>query len=264
MPVAPFRLGYVPGVTPAKWVRTWTERYRLPLELVPLTAPTAAAALAERAVDVALLRPPVDPETVSAIPLYTEVTVVIAAKDHALAALDSEEEVTATDLAGEVLLHPLDDVYPDTSHLPGPALDHRPATTADAIELAAAGTGLLIVPMSLARLHHRRDLLYRTLAGAPGAPVLLAWPTAQTTDAVEDFIGIVRGRTVNSTRGRPLAPETDPAGRPDRSSLARSPREGSAARTTPGQGGRPTKGGHRRRPSSARGRRPGPRRRGRR
>ena len=262
MPAAPFRLGYVPGVTPAKWVRTWTERHRLPLELVPLTAPTAAAALAEQTVDAALLRPPVDPETVSAIPLYTEVTVVIAAKDHALAALDPEEEATVTDLAGEVLLHPLDDVYPDTSHLPGPALDHRPATTADAIELAAAGTGLLIVPMSLARLYHRRDLLYRTLADAPGAPVLLAWLTAQTSDAVEDFIGIVRGRTVNSTRGRPLQPES--AGRPDRNSSARSPRDGPGARTTPDQGDRPTRGEHRRRPSSARGRRPGPRRRGRR
>ena len=262
MPAAPFRLGYVPGVTPAKWVRTWTERHRRPLELVPLTAPTAAAALAEHTVDAALLRPPVDPETVSAIPLYTEVTVVVAAKDHALAALGPAEEATATDLAGEVLLHPLDDVYPDTSHLPGPALDHRPATTADAIELAAAGTGLLIVPMSLARLYHRRDLLYRTLADAPGAPVLLAWLTAQTSDAVEDFIGIVRGRTVNSTRGRPLQPES--AGRPDRNSSARSPRDGPGARTTPDQGDRPTRGEHRRRPSSARGRRPGPRRRGRR
>ncbi|WP_147918669.1 LysR substrate-binding domain-containing protein [Ruania zhangjianzhongii] len=264
MPVAPFRLGYVPGVTPAKWVRTWTERHQLPLELVPLTAPTAAAALTEGTVDAALLRPPVDSETVSAIPLYTEVTVVVAAKDHALAALEAEEEATAADLAGDVLLHPLDDVYPDTSHLPATVLDHRPATTADAIELAAAGTGLLIVPMSLARLYHRRDLLYRTLAGAPGAPVLLAWLTEQTTDAVEDFIGIVRGRTVNSTRGRRLEPEADPSDQSGRDSGAPSARGGSAARARPGQGGGPAKGAYRRRPSSARGQRPGSRRRGRR
>ena len=262
MPVAPFRLGYVPGVTPAKWVRTWTERHRRPLELVPLTAPTAAAALTEGTVDAALLRPPVDPETVSAIPLYTEVTVVIAAKEHALAALEPDEAATAADLAGEVLLHPIDDVYADTDHLPGTVLDHRPATTADAIELVAAGTGLLIVPKSLARLHHRRDVIHRPLAGAPGAPVLLAWLTDHTTDAVEDFLGIVRGRTGNSTRGRPLDPETDradPAGQSSRSRTG-----GPAAPTSRGQGGGTAKGAHRRRPSPARGKRPGSRRKGRR
>lgn len=270
MPVAPFRLGYVPGVTPAKWVRTWSERHRLRLELVALTSPTAAAALAERRVDAALLRPPVDSETVSAIPLYTEVTVVVAARDHPLAALEADEQATAADLAGEVLLHPLDDVYPGTGHLPATVLDHRPDTTAEAIELAAAGTGLLIVPMSLARLHHRRDLVHRPLAGAPGAPVLLAWLTEHTTEAVEDFIGIVRGRTVNSTRGRRLDAQRDPPEQSDppaqtgTRSRSAARRGGPAARSSRGQGESTTAGGRRRRPSSARGKRPGPRRKGRR
>src|SRR5699024_1716570 len=88
MPDAVFRLGFVPGVTPAKWVRPWRQRHGMPLELVPLTHPTGAAALSDGTVDAALLRPPVDHETVSAIPLYTEVTVVLAPKDHPLAALE--------------------------------------------------------------------------------------------------------------------------------------------------------------------------------
>lgn len=203
MPVDAFRLGFVPGVTPAKWVRTWRERHRLPLELHQLEAADAPTALADDEVDVALLRPPVDPETVSAIPLYSEVTVVIAAKDHPLAALTPREEVEPADLLDEVFLVPQDDVYPDQEHVPGRVLEHRPATTADAITLVAAGTGLLIVPMSLARLHHRRDLIHRPLAGGPPVQVLLAWLTEHYNDEVEDFIGIVRGRTVNSTRGRP-------------------------------------------------------------
>src|SRR5699024_3056283 len=82
MPDAVFRLGFVPGVTPAKWVRTWRQRHGMPLELVPLTHPTGAAALSDGTVDAALLRPPVDHETVSAILLYTEITVVLAPKDH--------------------------------------------------------------------------------------------------------------------------------------------------------------------------------------
>ena len=203
MPVDAFRLGFVPGVTPAKWVRTWRERHRLPLELHQLEAAGAPTALADHEVDMALLRPPVDPQTVSAIPLYNEVAVVIAAKDHPLAALAPREEVEPADLQDEVFLVPQDDVYPDQEHVPGRMLEHRPATTADAITLVAAGTGLLIVPMSLARLHHRRDLIHRPLAGGPPAQVLLAWLTELYSDEVEDFIGIVRGRTVNSTRGRP-------------------------------------------------------------
>src|SRR5207302_8879568 len=82
----------------------------------------------------------------------------------------------------------------------------RPATTADAIELVAAGVGLLLVPQSLARLHHRRDLTYRPVLDVPQSGVALSWPEEETTDLMEQFIGIVRGRTVNSTRGRPPAP----------------------------------------------------------
>lgn len=66
--------------------------------------------------------------------------------------------------------------------------------------------GLLVVPQSLARLHHRRDLTYRPLTDAPQSSVALSWPEDATTDLVEDFIGIVRGRTVNSTRGRTPPP----------------------------------------------------------
>lgn len=203
MPLDAFRLGIVPGVTPAKWVSTWRQRHRLPLKLHHLEAAGAPAALAHGDVDIALLRPPVDPETVSAIPLYSEVAVVVAGKDHPLAALAPHEEAEPADLQEETFLLPQDDVYPDQEHVPGRVLEHRPATTADAITLVAAGTGLLIVPMSLARLHHRRDLIHRPLAGGPAAQVLLAWLTEHYSDEVEDFIGIVRGRTVNSTRGRP-------------------------------------------------------------
>ena len=62
--------------------------------------------------------------------------------------------------------------------------------------------GVLVVPQSLARLHHRRDLTYRTVTDAPQSSVALSWLEDETTDLMETFIGIVRGRTVNSTRGR--------------------------------------------------------------
>ncbi|NUV59340.1 LysR family substrate-binding domain-containing protein [Streptomyces sp. CAI-85] len=194
-----FRLAYVPGVTPAKWVRIWEERLPgIPLTLLQVTPAGAADALRDGAADAAFVRLPVDRTVFSAIPLYTETTVVVVPKDHVITAA---EEITLDDLADEVVLHPLDDVI-GWAEPPGEAAFERPATTADAVELVAANIGVLVVPQSLARLHHRRDLTYRTVVDAPQSSIALSWPEEATTDRVEDFIGIVRGRTVNSTRGR--------------------------------------------------------------
>ncbi|MER6671642.1 LysR family substrate-binding domain-containing protein [Streptomyces sp. NPDC000983] len=202
-----FRLAYVPGVTPSKWVRIWNERYPdIPLELLPVTAAEAPGALRDKAADAGFVRLPVDRTFFSAIPLYTETTVVVVPKDHAAAAV---EELTAEDLADEVVFHPLDDVI-GWDRPPGLPGFERPATVADAVELVAANVGLLVVPQSLARLHHRKDLTYRTLVDAPQSGIGLAWPEEATTEQVEDFIGVVRGRTVNSTRGR-TAPQTQQA-----------------------------------------------------
>ncbi|EPH44310.1 putative Hca operon transcriptional activator [Streptomyces aurantiacus JA 4570] len=180
-------------------MRVWNERLPdVPLTLVPVAPADADGALRDGSADAGLVRLPVDRTVLSAIPLYTETTVVVVPKDHLVTAAD---EVGLADLADEIVLHPLDDTLAWEA-LPGrPALE-RPATTADAIELVAAGIGVLVVPQSLARLHHRRDLTYRPLTDAPQSSVVLSWPEDATTDLVEEFIGIIRGRTVNSTRGR--------------------------------------------------------------
>ncbi len=229
-----FRLAYVPGATPAKWVRTWAERVpAVPLTLVPVAAADATALLRAREADAALLRSPIDREGLHAIPLYTETTVVVVAKDHLIAAAD---EVSTVDLADDVVLHPLDDTL-EWSSLPGRPAVSRPETTADAIELVAAGVGVLVVPQSLARLHHRRDLTYRPLADAPQSSVALSWLEDETTDLMEQFIGIVRGRTVNSTRGRAPAPAAAPAPA-ERKRPARKPSPPKPARRTGGGAGK--------------------------
>ena len=203
-----FRLAYVPGVTAGKWVRTWTERLpAVPLELVAVEPADAQRAVLDGGADAALLRLPVDRALLSAIPLYTETTVVVVARDHDLTAV---EEVAPADLDDYLVLHPLDDTL-KWETLPGRPAIERPATTRDAIELVAAGVGVLLVPLSLARLHHRRDVAYLPVADAVQSTVALSWLEGQTTDLVEEFIGIARGRTVNSSRGR--AP-TPPAAQP--------------------------------------------------
>ncbi|MFJ6693022.1 LysR substrate-binding domain-containing protein [Streptomyces sp. NPDC091294] len=229
-----FRLAYVPGVTPDKWVRIWNERLPdVPLALTQVPAARAAGVLLDGDADAGLVRLPVDRTRLSAIPLYTETTVVLIPRDHLVTAAD---EVTVGDLTDEIVLHPLDDVL-GWERPPGrPALE-RPATTADAVELVAAGIGVLLLPLSLARLHHRKDLTYRTVTDAPVSGVALSWPEDAHTDRVEDFIGIVRGRTVNSTRGRQPEPARSKGGK----QIARKQTSGKQ----PGAARRGTGGGHR-------------------
>jgi len=222
-------------VTPTKWVRIWNERLPgTPLTLVGVPAADAAGLLRDGGADAGFVRLPVDRTDLSAIPLYTETTVVVIPKDHAAF---SVEEMSVEDLADEIVLHPLDDTL-DWERPPGRPAFERPATTADAVELVAAGVGLLVVPQSLARLHHRKDLTYRPLTGVPESRIALSWPEEKTTDLVEEFIGIVRGRTVNSTRGRPPTPPQPKAGRAGKKSGgARKPAAGKTSRGGSGGSG---------------------------
>ncbi|MDQ0772438.1 DNA-binding transcriptional LysR family regulator [Streptomyces aurantiacus] len=227
-----FRLAYVPGVTPSKWVRIWNERLPdVPLTLLTVSAAEVLDVLRGSDADAAFVRLPVDGTDLSAIPLYAETTVVVVPNDHVVAAVD---EVTAEDLADDVVLHPLDDTL-DWESPPGRPAIERPATTADAIELVAAGVGLLVVPQSIARLHHRKDLTYRPVTDAPESRVALSWPEERTTELVEDFIGIVRGRTANSSRGRAQPPAEPNAARSDKGTARRKPPVGKPAGKTPGK-----------------------------
>lgn len=191
-------LGYVPGGTPAKWARVWAERHpEVPLQLHAVAAAEAAAAVRAGTVDVALLRLPADTSGLAVLPLYAETTVAVVPTDHILTAVDA---ITAADLHGVPILLPLDDVvtWPGA---PGDSVDHRPETTGDAIELVAAGMGVLIVPQSLARLYHRKDLTYRPITDAPTCPVALAFPEGSQPALVEEFVGVARGRKPGSSRG---------------------------------------------------------------
>lgn len=200
----------------------------IPLTLVHVTAAEAAEAVRDHHVDAVLLRSSTKPSGLHAIPLYTETTVVVVPKDHLVAAADV---VSTGDLADDIVLHPLDDTL-DWVRPPGQPAITRPATTGAAIELVAAGVGLLVVPQSLARLHHRKDLTYRPVTEAPQSRVALCWLEDNTTDVIDTFIGIVRGRTPNSTRGRVAPPKAETAKQPEAGRKAK-PATGGNRRRSP-------------------------------
>ncbi len=193
-----FRLGAVAGATPGKWIDIWRERMpRVPFELVPITVAEQLSALTGGEVDAALVRLPLDDRGLHVIPLYDEVGVVVASADsHLMAA----EELRTEDLAGEVLIVPRDDVL--AARVDGTLAPRfaPPETTADAVAIVASGFGIVIMPMSLARAHHRKDVGSRTLRDGPTSTVALAWLRERTTADVETFVGVVRGRTARSSR----------------------------------------------------------------
>jgi hypothetical protein len=116
-------------------------------------------------------------------------------------------------------------------------IEHRPETTSAAVELVAAGLGALIVPQSLARLYHRRDLTYRPIAGAPACSIALAFPEGPQSAAIEEFIGIVRGRKPGSSRGQAQSPPKRTAREKTLAKRAARPAAGKVARK-PGRAGR--------------------------
>ena len=152
-----------------------------------------------------------DGEKYHSIRLYEELPVVILPVDHVLTVLD---EVPVEELAEEFLLQPASDIpaYEEVSRAwreSAGRIVPEGLTDKETIELVAAGVGLYIVPMSIARFYHRKDLTYRPVAGLDTYPVHLVWPRAPKGEPrseelealLQDFIGIVRGRTATSGRG---------------------------------------------------------------
>lgn len=234
----PFRVAFVPGVTPGKWVRAWQQRVpETPLELVPVDEADQRRVLDDGRADMCFVRLPVERSGLSLIPLYREVPVVVVPKEHVVAAFD---EVDVSDLAEEYLLQPSDTV-PEwravaTAVRDGSRVEPPAMTMAQAVATVAAGTGIVVVPMSVARLHHRRDLTYRPVTGVAESQVGLAWLETATDNGVDRFVGIVRGRTERSSRDAPAEPSPPPK----RSAARPVPRRSSSRA---GARGRPRRGG---------------------
>jgi DNA-binding transcriptional LysR family regulator len=189
----PFRVGFVTGATPDKWAGIWRERRRDPLELVPVDQPDQEAGLRDGSLDMCLVRLPIDREGLHCIPLYDEVPVVVVPQDHVVTVVD---QVSLDDLADEQLVLPHDSGWTPSA----PQLDFPPMSLRDAVEVVAAGSGVLIVPMSVARLHHRKDVIHRPVTDLPATTVGLAWLVENEDERVQAFIGIVRGRSARSSR----------------------------------------------------------------
>ena len=192
------RIAFVPGVTPDKWARVWRERHPdIRLELLPVEEGDQRAVLDDGTADLVLARLPVDrdrPTPLHQVVLYDEQPVVVAAADHFVAAAD---EVSTDDLTDEQLVLPERSGWTPTAA----QLAFPPMTAKDAVEVAAAGTGVVVLPMAIARLHHRKDVVHRPVVDLPPTQVALVWRVEDDGPVHQDFVGVTRGRRAGSGRG---------------------------------------------------------------
>lgn len=176
-PLPGLTIGHVRGVVLHKWQRTWEERFRNRLEIREVSDDEQLAGLSEGSLDMCFVRLPIDRDGLHAIPLYEEQMVAWVSKDHAIAAAD---EVTLAEIA---------------------ELDDTVLTELDAIALDRVLAGaVLVVPMSIARGASRRDLVYRPVTDAEPSPVALAWRIDAENPLIDEFVGVVRGRSADSSR----------------------------------------------------------------
>ncbi len=177
----PFRVAVVPGVTPKTWVRRWQERHPdRAIEVVAVDERHQTSVLFEHRAAMSFVRLPVDREGLHLIPLYAETPVVVVGAEHVVAAF---ERIHVHDLV-------------DEHHW-----DLAEVTAKEAVAAAAAGTGVVVLPMSVARQLRRRDVVAVPVDGVEETQVGLAWRAGDEDPRIEDFVGIVRGRTPNSSRG---------------------------------------------------------------
>jgi DNA-binding transcriptional LysR family regulator len=187
------RIAFAPGVSPDKWAARWRGREREPLELLPVTEDEQQQVLTDGRAEMCLARLPVDREGLHVVRLYDEVQVAVAATAHLVAAAD---ELVLADLADEQLVRP----HPSGWRPDAVQLDWPPMSEKEAIEVVAGGTGIVLVPMSVARLHHRKDVVQRPVTDLAPTTVALVWPVEHDDERLQRFVGVVRGRTPNTSR----------------------------------------------------------------
>ncbi len=220
---------FIPGVTPGKWIHRWQERMPdVPLVSNPVPESHQLDALRAGEADMAFVRLPVDKTGLNVVKLYTELSVVVAPKDHPIAAF---EELDVADLADEYLLADPDD-FPEWRDIsteiaagtrkPLPVM----GSIEEALDLVEAGLGILILPMSVGRHFSRKTLRSRLLHGVADTSIAIAWPLldppSPDENVFQEFIGVVRGRSANSSRQPSVQAKQDAA-----------PKKGDKKSTTP-------------------------------
>lgn len=218
-------LSFTTGTEPGKWFGRFRDRTRHG-GLEAFESEDALIELIDGRAQLALVRLPhrgVGPERFHVVELYQEEKGVALPKDSELTLIEGAVEMS--DLAGQIMNYriPVDG-------------EVDVAAVRDALQIVAANVGVVIAPKPLLKVLSRKLVVPRQLQeeSVPVTRIALVWHRDGDSDAIQDFVGIAKGRTVNSSRQ--VAPKRSAREK----ALAKQARRGMEKPTKKSSGGRGT------------------------
>lgn len=188
-----FTVGFVPGLVVSAAIRVLASRHpSLTVDVVRTGPHDQTDVVHDGRVDVSFVRLPVDQRGLHLRPLFTEPRAVVLPVGHRLAGATS---VGIADLADEHLVQDPDSVpqWRDTAaerrtgrRSAAPAV----RTVEEELDQVAAGAGVLVLPLSVAGFHTRRDLTSVPVYDIGPSHVCLAWDASRRSPLVHEFAAI--------------------------------------------------------------------------
>ncbi|MCG7259888.1 LysR family transcriptional regulator substrate-binding protein [Corynebacterium sp. HMSC078C09] len=184
------RLVFSTGTEPGKWFRRYRDSHP-PESLVTVDADDAMDVLLAHEADLALTRLPdsrVD-DSFHVVQLYEEAPGIAVPKDSVYAEVG--EDVTPEDVAEEIVNYRI----AQDGSVDVPALR-------TALQVVAANVGVAIAPRPLLKVLSKKQVVALGLEDPTVArtEIALVWRRADDGDEVQDFVGVAKGRTRNSSR----------------------------------------------------------------
>lgn len=187
------RLAFATGTEPGKWFRRFRENTAHG-GLETLDADDALATLLSGDADLALARVPAAGDeridsSFHVVRLYAEAPGVAVPKDSVYAEVG--EDVRAEDVADEYLNYRI----PDSG-----LVDVEAVRTG--LQVVGANVGIVIAPRPLLKVLSKKQVVPLGLVDAevPRTEICLVWKKGRDADDIQDFVGVAKGRTKNSSR----------------------------------------------------------------
>jgi DNA-binding transcriptional LysR family regulator len=196
---ATFTIAFMPGIIVTGLVQMFAQSYpEVHVEVLRTGWEDQVEVVHDGLADVSIVRLPVARRGLRVIALASEARVVAIPSTHPLAA---RVAVAVRDLAYLELLQDADDVpeWRDAAEelRPRGLADRpsdlpRPTTAEEKLEYVAAGTGIAILPESVAQFYNRPDVVYRPVTDIAPAEIGLVVSADRASPELETIIDFAR------------------------------------------------------------------------
>ncbi|MDD7585731.1 MAG: hypothetical protein SPK00_03920 [Corynebacterium glucuronolyticum] len=207
------------GAEPGKWFDRYHENTTHP-ELVTTRVDDPMGCFVERVerrasgeglpVPVALTRLP-DPrltEDMHRVVLYTEEPGIAVGKEMELAEMEPSK-VYPSEIEGEIINWAIGEDR---------AVDVQ--AVRDGLAVSAAGVGVVLAPRPLLKVLSKKQIKHFSFASERSTDIALIWLVDDDSDAIQDLVGTMKGRTRASSRGSAKAGANTRMAKPRRGSTS--------------------------------------------